>query len=142
MWIFSKNNAIGLGANLLSEIASRIKEPVTSLTTRFQHLLELDLIQKEIPYGSDEHNSKKTLYKIRDPFIRFWFEAVAPRRSAFFQASSINRIQWIQESLPSLFSLTWEELCRFAIALLSKKLGGKLFNPAGLFWQGSVSLCL
>ena len=129
-------DAIGLGANRLSEVATRIGQPVTSLIRPIQRLMDLDLIQREIPYGCDESNSKKALYKIKDPFVRFWFEVVASRRSLFSQVSPSVRIQWVKESLPSLVSLVWEELCRSAIPLLTDKLGGKIYAPAGRFWQG------
>ncbi len=129
-------DAIGLGANRLSEIASRIGQTVTGLSRPLQQLIELDLIQKEIPYGASESNSKKTLYKIKDPFMRFWFESIAPRRSFFAQGSPLIRMEWIKESLSPLFSLMWEDLCRLAVPLLSKHLNGNFFLPAGRFWQG------
>jgi len=128
-------DAIGLGAHRFSEIAGRIGLPVTSLVKPVQRLIELDLIEREIPYGTDEHNSKKALYKIKDPFVRFWFEVVAPRRSIFSQIHASMRIRYLKEGLPSLFAVTWEELCRLAVPLLFKQLG-QPFGCAGRFWQG------
>src|SRR5262249_31207538 len=84
-------DVIGLGAHRLSEIAARIGQPATSFTRPIQRLLELDLIEREIPFGADEHNSKRTLYKIKDPFVRFWFTLVAPQRSFLTQASVVQR---------------------------------------------------
>ncbi len=55
-------------------------------THSIQRLLELDLIEREIPFGADEHKSKRTLYKIKDLFIRFWFNIVASQRSFLMQA--------------------------------------------------------
>jgi len=127
-------DAIGLGANRLSEVAGRIGEPVGSLSRLIERLVELDLIQREIPYGVDPENSKKTLYKIKDPFLRFWFKIVAPRRSIFSQVSSRIRHQWLREGLPALFSITWEELCRLAIPSLSQHWSSS-YEQAGRFWQ-------
>ncbi|NGX38343.1 MAG: hypothetical protein K1000chlam2_01516 [Chlamydiae bacterium] len=128
-------DAIGLGAHRLSEVASRIGLPMTSLARPIQRLIELDLIQRETPYGVNAHNSKKTLYKIRDPFIRFWFTVVAPRRSQFSQAVAITRKQWLKEALPYLFSIAWEELCRHAIPALSQGWDGEIYGQAGRFWH-------
>lgn len=128
-------DAIGLGANRLSEVGSRIGEPSTSLTRSIERLIELDLIQKEFPYGTDPENSKKTLYKIKDPFLRFWFKIVAPRRSIFSQVSQAVRFQWLKEGLPSIFSAFWEELCREALPSLSEG-WGTLYEQAGRFWLG------
>ncbi len=129
-------DAIGLGAHRLSEVASRIGQPVTSLMRTIQRLIELDLIQRETPYSADACNSKRTLYKIKDPFVRFWFEVIASKRSLFSQVTSAIRVQFLKQALPSLFSLTWEELCRQAIPLLSKVLGDGVFGQAGRFWHG------
>ncbi len=128
-------DAIGLGANCLSEIATQIDQSVASLIRPIQRLMDLDLVQREIPYGSDESSPKRALYTIKDPFVRFWFEIIAPRRSLFSQVSASTRMQWAKERLPALTSLAWEELCRSAVPLLTKKLGGKLYSPAGRFWQ-------
>ncbi len=129
-------DAIGLGANRLSEVASRIGQPVTSLMRPIQRLIELDLIRRETPYGTDAANSKRTLYKIKDPFMRFWFDAVGPKRSLFSQATAATRHKWLKQALPSLFSMTWEELCRLAIPLLSEHLDGVDYQQAGRFWHG------
>ena len=128
-------DAIGLGANRLSEVAGRMGEPTTSLGRPIERLLELDLIQREVPYGTDPENSKKTLYKIKDPFLRFWFKVVASRRSLFSQVSTSVRHQWLKEGLPGLFATTWEELCRSAVPILSEKWEA-IYEPAGRFWQG------
>ena len=125
-------DAIGLGAHRLSEVASRIGQPVTSLMRSIQRLIELDLIEKETPFGEDNHNSKRSLYKIKDPFMRFWFNTVAPKRSSFSQVSSSTRQQWLKKSLPYLYSIMWEDLCRSAVPQLS----GTKFGSAGRFWQG------
>ncbi len=131
-------DAIGLGAHRLSEVAARIGQPATSLMRPIQRLIELDLIQREIPFGSDAANSKRALYKIKDPFVRFWFEVLAPKRSLFSQASPSKRIQWLKQALPSVISQVWEELCRIAIPALTKK-WNRSFGIASRFWQGQNS---
>ncbi len=128
-------DAIGLGANRLSEVASRMGEPATALGRPIERLIELDLIQREVPYGMDLENSKKTLYKIKDPFLRFWFKVVASRRSLFSQVSPSVRHQWLKEELPGLFATAWEELCRAAVPILSEGWEA-IHEPAGRFWQG------
>jgi uncharacterized protein len=128
-------DAIGLGANRLSEVASRMGASATALGRPIERLIELDLIQREVPYGVDLENSKKTLYKIKDPFLRFWFKVVASRRSLFSQVSPSVRYQWLKEGLPGLFAATWEELCRIAVPVLSESWPA-IHEPAGRFWQG------
>ena len=128
-------DAIGLGANRLSEVACRMGTAATTLGRPIERLIELDLIQRETPYGTDLQSSKKTLYKIKDPFLRFWFKIVASRRSLFSQVSTSIRYQWLKEGLPGLFSITWEELCRAAVPILSENWEAT-YGAAGRFWQG------
>jgi AAA+ ATPase superfamily predicted ATPase len=128
-------DAIGMGNHRLSDVGTRIGLSTTSLVRPIDRLVELDLLQKEYPYGVDEQNSKRTLYKIKDPFLRFWFNVVASRRSWLSQVSPALRIQMVKKHLPNLFSWAWEELCRLAVPLMSKKLKGCSFGPAARFWQ-------
>lgn len=128
-------DAIGLGANRLSEIGGKIGLPATSLVRPMQRLVELDLVEREIPFGVDEHNSKRALYKIKDPFVRFWFEIVAPRRSFFAQASATYRHQILKDIISPLYAMTWEELSRRVVPHLSEDLGS-LYGQAGRYWHG------
>lgn len=128
-------DAIGLGARRLSEVAARIGQPVTSMARSLQKLDELDLIEKEIPFGADESNSKRSLYKIKDPFMSFWFEIVAPQRSFFMQTTSFQRQTLLKQDLPRVFSSAWENICRSCIPSLQYK--DVLFGQASRFWHGT-----
>lgn len=130
-------DAIGLGAHRLSEIAARTAHPATSLTRPIQRLLELDLVKREIPFGSQENHSKRTLYKIHDPFVKFWFDIVASRRSTFAQTTSVNRKKWLKLNMHYFFSNAWEELCRQAVPLITQDWIGKPhFGQASRYWHG------
>lgn len=129
-------DAIGLGSHRLSDIAAKLGQPATSLARPLQRLKDLDLIEREVPYGQLEQSSKKALYKIKDPFVRFWFEAVAPKRSFLTTTSKPVRIKWLEKRLPSLYAITWENLCRMAIPLLHNYLDDIIYLPAGRYWHG------
>ncbi len=125
-------DAIGLGSHRLSDIATRVGHQMTSLGRPLHRLIELDLVKREVPFGVQEQNTKRTLYKIQDPFFRFWFEMVAPRRSYFAQTIPAHRKHWVAEHLHPLVSATWEELCRQVIPLLFQG----LFTIASRYWHG------
>lgn len=129
-------DAIGLEEHRLSEIASRVGQPATSLTRPIHRLIELDLIEREVPYGTWEQNSKRVLYKIKDPFLRFWFKVVAPRRSFFSQSPSHNRKQILKKELPYLYSILWENLCRQVVPYLFQEEKGPFFGAASRYWHG------
>ena len=72
---------VGVGANRLSEIAARCNEPATNLSRPLKKLVELGFLEKDVPFGVDEKNAKKSLYKIADPFMAFYYRFVVPNRS-------------------------------------------------------------
>ncbi|MCP4602619.1 MAG: ATP-binding protein, partial [Proteobacteria bacterium] len=61
-------DVIGAGAHRVSEIGGRIGIPATSLSRPLTRLAELGFIEKEKPFGDPERGSKRTLYKLADPF--------------------------------------------------------------------------
>lgn len=128
-------DAIGLGAHRLSEIAARIEKPATSLSRPMQQLIDLDLVYREVPFGKSAVDSKKALYKIRDPFVRFWFEVVASKRSLLAQMNQREHLLYLQKALPRIFSVAWEELCRAALPTLARGWGLEC-GEAGRFWHG------
>jgi len=128
-------DAIGIGANRLNKIAARLEQPATSISRPLVRLQELGLIERETPFGSLEKESKRSLYKIGDPFLRFWFSAVAPQKSALAQLTEAQRRSWLQHILAKTSALTWEDICRTSIPRLTSYLGNQ-FGIAGRFWHG------
>lgn len=73
--------AIGRGAHKPSEIAARLGTPQTNLSRLLQVLLDVRLLQRELPFGESVRTTKRTLYRIADPTLRFWFRVYSPHRS-------------------------------------------------------------
>jgi len=132
--------AIGLGVHRVSEIAARIGEPATSLSRPLQRLMELGLIQREIPFGASSVSAKRSLYKIADPFCRMWFRLVAPNRGFFADAPARAREKLWRKVRTDLVSTVWEELCRQWVSSGAarhprlKEMGD--WEPARRFWHG------
>ena len=133
-------DAIGLGAHRLSEIAGRVGQPATSLTGPMQRLQELGLVRREVPFGESAKSSKRSVYKIADPFFRLWFRVVAPNRGLLVEApASVRRSLW-QKARPALMAEAWEELCRQWVPVSTSvdtpipQTSG--WEPAGRFWHG------
>ena len=91
---------IGTGANRLSEIAARCNEPATNLSRPLKKLVDLGFLEKDIPFGIDEKNAKKSLYKIADPFMAFYYQFVVPNRSFI----ELGRRLPIEQTLNAHFS--------------------------------------
>lgn len=122
---------IGSGCNRLSEIAGRMEKPATHLSGVTSFLVELKYIRREIPFGESLRSTKKTLYKIDDPFLNFWFTFVAPDKSRIDLGLTSQVIRGITGKMPMYVSSTWEELCRQAVPFL---FSGDKILPAMRWW--------
>jgi len=72
---------IAAGCHRLSEIAGRLAKPANSLSRPLEHLLDLGYVRREVPFGQSLRSTRRTLYRIDDPFMAFWYRLVLPHRS-------------------------------------------------------------
>lgn len=123
---------IGSGANRLSEIAARCNEPATNLSRPLKKLIDLGYLSKDVPFGVLEKNSKKSLYKIADPFMAFYYQFVVPNRSFI----ELQRPKPVEQALKAHFaeyvSRQWESLCRDAVT--GNLIDGVLYGEAKRWW--------
>jgi AAA+ ATPase superfamily predicted ATPase len=135
-------DVIGGGAHRLTEIAGRLAQPATALARPLGRLMDLGLVIRETPYGESEKSSRRSLYRIADPFFQFWFRVVAPRRAIFAQAPREVRLALWTQHKTQLCAAVWEQLCRQAVGENPERLKGLLakddmWHPASRWWQGS-----
>lgn len=129
-------SVIGGGSNRLSEIAARLEKPATSLSGPLEKLRQLDFIEKEIPFGEHPGNSKKSLYKVSDPFMDFYFRFIVPNRSLIELGRTEVILQIVEQHFSQHVSTWWEKLCQQAVS--GQYIQGDLYNIASRWW-GSVS---
>ncbi len=133
-------SVIASGANKLSEIAGRLNKPATHISKPMQLLTELGYLRRETPFGELEKNTKKSLYKIGDPFLRFYFNYVVPNRTLI----ETEQIDIVKEKMMKGFnqyvSETYEELCRKCIPFLFRRHGN--FTRAKRYWTKEVEVDL
>lgn len=130
-------DAIGAGAHRLSEIGGRIGKPATSLGKALDRLIGMGLVRRETPFGEPERGGKRSLYKIDDSFLRFWFRVVAPSRSALVVGTKATRRALLDRLWPGLVGQAFEDLCRNRVprARALARLGS--WGPASRWWQGA-----
>jgi len=133
-------DAIGNGAHRAFEIAARIGKPATSISRPLDRLLELELIVRETPFGENANNSKRSMYRIRDPFLRLWFKVVSAHRAALVGGNRRTRQALLQKRWPGLLATCWEEVTRHALAHLPEKhgLSATVWEPAQRWWHGNA----
>lgn len=134
-------DAIGGGAHRLSEIGARIGRPATSLSRPLQRLQGMGLVRREVPFGDDERATKRSLYRICDPFTSLWFRVVAPHRALLATTNGEGRRDLLRRYWPQILGSAWEDLCRLHIPELdaSTPLGALgPWGPATRWWHGNA----
>jgi AAA+ ATPase superfamily predicted ATPase len=123
---------IGAGCHRLSEIAARLGKPATSLARPLASLVELGLVRRDLPFGASLKDSKRTAYRLADPFLRAWFRFVEPNRSRL-EAGLLERVaREVERLLPLHVSSVWEDLARESVP--RSALGGHRWGRATSWW--------
>ncbi len=123
---------IGTGANRLSEIAARCNEPATNMSRPLRKLIDLGFLEKDVPFGAEEKNAKKSLYKIADPFMSFYYQFVVPNRSFIELGRRLPVEQALKAHFSEYVSAHWEKVCRDAVT--GNVLDGVVYGKAKRWW--------
>ena len=85
-----------------------------------------------MPFGSSARVSKRTLYRIAAPFLRFWFASVEANLTRL-EAREIDTVLGaILAELDKHVASVWEELARASVARL--ELHGRQWKTAWPWW--------
>ena len=123
---------IGSGCHRLSEIGGRIGQPATSLNRPLGRLIDLGYVRRELPFGESTRSTKRSVYRLDDPFLLFWYRFVAPNRSRL-EADLIEPVYaTVRERLAGHVAEVWECLARESVARTA--LHGFGWNPAARWW--------
>ena len=128
---FTLLSLIGSGCHRLSELAARSGKPATHLSGALAFLTELRYIRREVPFGESLRSTKRSLYKIDDPFLNFYFKFIVPEKSRIDLGLSSQVLAEIKKRMPQYTSTIWEELCRRSVPFIIKNVE---FNPASRWW--------
>jgi uncharacterized protein len=100
--------AVGRGAERPSEIAMRLNTAQTNLSRVLQQLTDASVLEREMPYGESIRTTKKVLYRIQDPTMRFWFRVFSPHQSLWRNYPEEKKRLLVHEHASSVF----EDYCR------------------------------
>ena len=111
---FSIIRAIAAGNSKLSAISATLEIKATSLTKYLKTLIDLDILEREVPITEDNpEKSKKGLYKIKDNYLRFWFAFVYPNISFIESGHSQIVMNKIKKGLVSNhIAFVYEDVCK------------------------------
>jgi uncharacterized protein len=132
---FTILSLIGSGCHRLSELAARSGKPSTNLSGALAFLTELRYIRREIPFGESSRSTKRSLYKIDDPFLNFYFTFIVPEKSRIDLGLSSQVLKEINKKMPQYTSTIWEELCRQSVPFIMRD---NEFNPGSRWWGKGI----
>jgi len=128
---------IGQGVHRPSEIAGRLGKGLSGLADSFQKLIELGFIRREIPFGESIRSSKRTVYKIDDPFMAFYFRFVLPNKQRIDMGMGDRVLKQVLLHLDEFVASEWEHLCRTALPFLS--IQGMDWDLASRWWGAGLN---
>ena len=114
--------AIGRGAEKPSAMAARLGTVQTNLSRLLQQLLDASVLIREIPFGESLRSTKKTLYSIHDPALRFWFRVYSPHRTRWHRYGHAEKAKLLHDHASTVF----EDFCRQRHAEASR------------YWEGDL----
>lgn len=140
---FSIIKAIAAGNSKLSAIATLLEVKSTSLTKYLKTLIDLDILEREVPVTEDNpEKSKKGLYKIKDNYLRFWFAFVYPNLSFIESGNSrivMNKIR--KGFISSHVAFVYEDICREKMWDLSAQDTWPFyFSKIGRYWDSKTEI--
>jgi len=102
-------------AKRMSEIAARLQKPASSLTRPLGQLIELGYVHRELPWGENLRTTKRTLYRLADPFLRFYYRFVLPHQSLLEMGQTRKVLTQVQTNFAQHCGGVWEELARRSV---------------------------
>ena len=110
---FAILQAIAQGRTRLNEIAQATglgRQPVSRYLAVLQ---ELQVIERRVPVTEAQpEKSRKGLYRLRDPFLRFWFRFVFAQVSLLERGHTAPVLAQVAAELPGFIGPLFEELCQ------------------------------
>lgn len=108
-------SAIAEGASKLNEIATSVHLESSACSKYLKVLIELGIVQKIEPVMND--SKKKVIYRITDPFFRFWYRYV-PGNMMAIAANQMERVYdaSVGSDISNYMGQIFETMCRSWLA--------------------------
>jgi hypothetical protein len=127
---------IGNGNQRLANISRQMGTSANNLSRPLANLIDLDYIRRELPYGESIRSTKRSLYKLADPFLMFWYKFIFPNQSLL----ELDMIDDVYENCQKNFSDhaagIWEELARQST--IDLKIDTIKWKPGNRWWGTGI----
>ena len=110
---FSILEAIASGRSTLSQIAD-IFEGKSTTASRYLDIIrkEYEVVTRETPITEDPRKSRSGIYRIRDPFLRFWFAFVKRYESYYEQDRTTELFRFFNENFNTFVGFAFEDMVK------------------------------
>lgn len=115
---FAILHSISSGNTKLSSICSQLGIGSSGISPYLTKLIDLDILEKEVPITENIDNGKKGLYKIKDNYLKFWFSYVYPYQSYLEIENLTYPLERVKDSFNLWVSKIYEDLARESILYL------------------------
>lgn len=115
---FSILEAVAGGSTSRNEIAGTTGIDYNQLSKYLDRLSRLRLIEQHVPVTERKERSRRSRYRIRDPFVRFWFHFVYGTGDRYDELGDEAFEVLIEPELADFVSDAFEDLCRSALRAL------------------------
>lgn len=124
--------AIAEGSTKRNEISQKSEIPYNTLSPYLSNLMDIGIIEKEKPLF--DKKGRKSIYKLKDGFFRFWYKFIFNNLS-FINGNRAERAwtRYIEPQLSDWLSLSFEELCKAWCIEYEDKLPF-LYDDIGRWW--------
>ena len=103
--------AIASGCSKIGEISNKAKVETRDIDKYLKVLINLGYVEKEIS-PTEKEKSKKTIYRIKDNFFKFWFKFCSPKLSELEIGREGEVFSFIKNNLNSFVGIIFEEICK------------------------------
>lgn len=141
---FAILHALAAGRTRPNEIAQDAGIAQTSVGKYLDVLRRLRLVRRETPVTeSRPERSRRSLYRLADPFLRFWFRYVYPNRSVLEAGRSPEVLEGVVlPTLDTFMGSPYEEICRQHLIAAGHRLLGWQPLRVGRYWDARTEIDL
>ena len=110
---FAVTRAIAIGNHKLAAISSELNVRATSLSKYLHTLIDLDILERDVPITESPEKSKRGLYRVRENFFCFWSHYIYPHMGLLETGRPEQVKREIAQSMTSShICYVYQDVCR------------------------------
>jgi len=131
--------AIAGGATQYNDIATKAKLDNANLSKMLPRLEELGYVERRAPLERGGFVARRSSYRLRDPFFRFWFRYVWPNRSRLERGRTEEVAVRIEADFDNFMGLAFEDISRTWLGTYATGPEAEGLTEIGSWWHRTGS---